>query len=101
MNPIPNYSTEYIVRLDEHHIEREELGHLFKRTIIKTAFCGRLVNISASTLYFEIGENNDVIIIPHTWVKWMAPVDKEKERLNKKEYLKKFKEQYDGSNGCG
>lgn len=90
MNPIPNYNTEYVVRLDEYSIERDELGHLFRHTVIKRAFCGRLVNVSASALYFEIGENRDVVIIPHSWVKWMAPVDKEKEKLDKKDYLKKF-----------
>ena len=101
MKPILKCDVEYVVRLDECTIERDELGYLFKHTIINRAFCGHLVNISASALYFEIGENKDVVIIPHAWVKWMAPVDKEKERLNKKEYLEKFKEQYNGSNDCG
>lgn len=65
--------TAYVVRLNDNQIDRDDLGYMFRRTSCNKLFCGVLVNISSSHLYFEIGENKNLIIIPHRWVEWMAP----------------------------
>ena len=65
---------KYLVRLNNNQIDRDDLGYMFRRTICNKLFCGVLVNISSSHLYFEIGEDKKLVIIPHRWVEWMAPV---------------------------
>ena len=64
---------KYIVRLNNNQIDRDDLGYMLNRTICTKLFCGVLVNISGSHLYFEVEEDKKLIIIPHRWVEWMAP----------------------------
>ena len=44
-------------------------------------FCGKLINHNGANFYFELNDHpNSIIIIPHSWIKWMAP----SKRLNKR-----------------
>lgn len=66
----------YIIELNE-RIDRElqNLATIFPR------FAGKLVNNNNGNFYFELnGHPNSVVIIPHNWIKWMAP----SKRLNKR-----------------
>ena len=66
----------YIVKLNERiDSELQNLTTIFPR------FTGKLVNNNNGNFYFELnGHPNSVIIIPHNWIKWMAPSKK----LNKR-----------------
>ena len=66
---------KYIIRLNDNQIDRDDLAYMFRRTICNKLFCGILVNVSATHLYFEMGEDKKLAIIPHKWVEWMAPVN--------------------------
>ena len=67
---------KYMVRLNDNQIDRDDLGYMFRRTVCNKLFCAILVNISSSHLYFELGEDKELVIIPHRWVEWMAPIKK-------------------------
>lgn len=59
----------YIVELNEK--AEWELRNL---TTITPRFCGKLVNNNGRNFYFELnGHPNSVVIIPHSWIDWMAP----------------------------
>lgn len=65
----------YIVELNE-----KADWELRSLTTIIPRFCGKLINHCNSNFYFELnGHPNSVIIIPHSWIQWMAP----SRRLNK------------------
>lgn len=64
---------KYLVRLNDSQIDKDDLGYMLHQTICNKIFCGVLVNIFNSSLYFEIGEDKKLVIIPHRWVEWMAP----------------------------
>ena len=68
---------KYIVRIDENKIHQDDLDYLFMKTTCSRVFYGHLVNRSGSHFYFEIGPENDLVIIPHSWIKWMAPARKD------------------------
>lgn len=76
MNKMNEKEVIYMIRLNDNQIDRDELGYLFRETRCGKLFCGVLVNISCSHLYFEHGKNKELVIIPHRWVEWMAPVKK-------------------------
>ena len=66
----------YIVELNE-----KADGELQCLTTIVPRFAGKLVNHNGVNFYFELnGHPGSVIIIPHSWIKWMAP----SKRLNKR-----------------
>ena len=46
---------------------------LFYKTTVFHKFCGKLVNQTGSNFYFELNGSNALVIIPHSWVEWMAP----------------------------
>ena len=49
-------------------------------TTINPRFCGKLINHNGASFYFELnGHPGSVVIIPHDWIRWMAP----SRRLNK------------------
>ena len=59
----------YIVEVNER--AEWELQNL---TTITPRFCGKLVNHNGANFYFELnGHPGSVVIIPHCWIKWMAP----------------------------
>ena len=66
---------KYVVRLNDAQIDRDDLGYMFRQSPCNKLFYGVLVNISATHLYFEIGEDKKLVIVPHKWVEWMAPVE--------------------------
>ena len=69
----------YMVRINSSHINRDPLGDMFSKTVCRNLFCGTLVNTNGSNFYFEMGEDKALVIIPHSWIEWMAPVEEEKE----------------------
>ena len=67
----------YIVELNG-----KAYGELQNLTTIFPRFAGKLVNNNNGNFYFELnGHPNSVIIIPHNWIKWMAPSKKLNERM--------------------
>lgn len=40
-------------------------------------FMGYLVNKTGTALYFEPEDHEGLIIIPHSWIKWCTPIEKE------------------------
>lgn len=60
----------YIVRLKERY--RQELC----LTTITRDFCGKIVNQTAENIYFELNGSDALVIIPHNWIKWLAPSEK-------------------------
>lgn len=56
---------------------------LFYKTICSSIFSGSIVNQTSSNFYFKLKDSNDIVIIPHNYIEWMAPsgiikMDKEK-----------------------
>ena len=39
-------------------------------------FCGALVNQTDGNFYFELNGSRAMVIIPHSWIEWMAPSKK-------------------------
>lgn len=60
----------YIVRLKEQY--RQELN----LTTITKDFCGKIVNQTAGNIYFELNGSDALVIIPHSWIEWLAPSKK-------------------------
>lgn len=73
----------HLVQLDENVLYKDKNNPLALYANIKNhMFAGYLENISSSALYFEPEDRNGLIIVPHAWVKWCVPVEKE----DKEEY---------------
>ena len=58
----------YLVVLKD-NIESE----LFYKSTVHNKLCGCLVNQHDGNFYFELNGSNALVIIPHEWIKWMAP----------------------------
>ena len=65
---------KYMVRLNYSEVDRDEFGYMFRQTRCDKIFCAILINFSSTHLYFELDKDKDVVIVPHRWVEWMAPV---------------------------
>ena len=63
----------YIVKINQDKIDSNELGYMFYETTCSNIFCGRLVNQANGRFYFELNNSNALVIIPHSWIEWMAP----------------------------
>lgn len=63
----------YIVKVKEDNFNSCELGYMFRKTTCSKLFCGRLVNQNNGNFYFELNGSNALVIIPHSWIEWMAP----------------------------
>ena len=63
----------YIVKINQSKTNNDELGYMFHKTICSKLFCGRLVNQNDGKFYFELNGSNALVIIPHSWIEWMAP----------------------------
>ena len=72
----------YIVKIKEDKIYSYELGYMFSETTCSKLFCGRLVNQNDKNFYFELNSSNALVIIPHSWIEWMAPSKKLWEKKN-------------------
>ena len=53
---------------------------MFYKTTVSRMFCGTLVNQNGGNFYFELNGSKALVIIPHSWIEWMAP----SKNLNKK-----------------
>lgn len=63
----------YIIKVNKDKIDSSELGYMFYKTTCSNVFCGRLVNQNNKNFYFELNSSNALVIIPHSWIEWMAP----------------------------
>mgnify|MGYP003403652815 CR=1 FL=1 len=61
----------YIVKIKE-----DVVDSLFYQTTIRHKFCGKLVNRNYGNFYFELNGSDALVIIPHSWIEWMAPSKK-------------------------
>lgn len=75
-------NTIYIVKIDAAKLNHSESDYLFFKTTCSNIFYGKLVNNSGSNFYFELKDSNDLVIVPHNWIKWMAPSKLLKEKNN-------------------
>ena len=60
----------YIVKV------KDVTDDMFYKTTISNKFCGKLVNQNDGKFYFELNGSNALVIIPHSWIEWMAPSKK-------------------------
>jgi hypothetical protein len=58
----------YIVKIKENRVDG-----LFYQTTVNKMFCGVLVNHADGNFYFELNGSKALVIIPHSWIEWMAP----------------------------
>ena len=63
----------YIVKINKDKIDSSELGYMFYKTTCSNIFCGQLVNQNSGNFYFKLNNSNALVIIPHSWIEWMAP----------------------------
>lgn len=57
----------YIVSLKQRYIYELHL------TTITREFCGRIENQTSTNIYFRLNGSDALVIIPHSWIEWMAP----------------------------
>lgn len=57
----------YIVSIKEKYICELHL------TTIAKGFCGRIENQTSTSIYFRLNGSDALVIIPHSWIEWMAP----------------------------
>lgn len=72
---------KYMVKIDQKKMDEAHLGYMFRQTVCGHLFCGRLVNTNGKNFYFEMGEDNALVIIPHDWIEWMGPAKPVKEEI--------------------
>lgn len=76
----PNYKL-HLVQLDENILNNwryaDNNPHILYANVKNHRFTGYLVNFSGSALYFEPEDREGLIIVPHAWVKWCLPIQKE------------------------
>lgn len=60
----------YIVNIKDRYIYELHL------TTITRKFCGRIENQTSTSIYFRLNGSDALVIIPHNWIKWMAPAKK-------------------------
>lgn len=64
---IKNPEIYYIVSIKDSYICELNL------TTITKEFCGRIENQSSTSIYFRLNGSDALVIIPHSWIEWMAP----------------------------
>lgn len=66
-----NKDTVYLIQLDESKVDFD-----WMKSFKYNKFAGRMVNQNGANLYFELEgtENYSLMIFPHTWIAWMAPI---------------------------
>lgn len=60
----------YIVNIKDRYI-----SELYLTTITKE-FCGRIENQTSTSIYFRLNGSDALVIVPHSWIEWMAPAKK-------------------------
>ena len=62
--------TTYFVKLKEKYVQK-----LYNyNTKIANGFAGVIVNQTMSNIYFELKNTKELVIIPHEYILWLAPV---------------------------
>lgn len=57
----------YIVSLKERYVYELHL------TTITKEFCAKIENQAGTSIYFRLNGSEALVIIPHSWIEWMAP----------------------------
>lgn len=52
---------------------KEEYQRYLSNTTCDKIFCGKIVNQANNSIYFELNGSKAIVIIPHEWIKTMAP----------------------------
>lgn len=60
----------YIVNIKDRYISELRL------TTITKEFCAKIENRTERNIYFRLNGNSALVIIPHSWIEWMAPAKK-------------------------
>lgn len=58
----------YFVKLKDRYTQE------LHKTKVVNVFAGTIVNQTASSLYFELKDTKELVIIPHKYILWLAPV---------------------------
>lgn len=64
---LKNPEIYYIVSIKDRYIYELHL------TTITKKFCGRIENETSTNIYFRLNGSDALVIIPHSWIEWMAP----------------------------
>lgn len=64
---LKNPAIYYIVSIKDRYIYELHL------TTINKEFCGRIENQTSTNIYFRLNGSDALVIIPHSWIEWMAP----------------------------
>lgn len=67
---IKNPEIYYIVSIKERYIPELCL------TTITKEFCGKIEDQTDTSIYFKLNGSNALVIVPHSWIEWMAPAKK-------------------------
>jgi hypothetical protein len=62
-----NKNIQYIVKIQDKYAFELHL------TTIRTTFCGKLVNNSFNHFFFELNGSNALVVVPISWIEYMAP----------------------------
>lgn len=57
----------YIVSIKDRYIYELHL------TTITKEFCGRIESQSSTSIHFRLNGSDALVIIPYSWIEWMAP----------------------------
>lgn len=57
----------YIVNIKDRYISELRL------TTITKEFCAKIDNQTERNIYFRLNGSDALVIIPHSWIEWMAP----------------------------
>lgn len=60
--------TTYFVKLKDKYVQE------LCKTKIANRFCGTIVNQTVSNIYFELKDTKELVIIPHEYISWLAPI---------------------------
>ena len=64
---LKNPEIYYIVSIKDRYIYELHL------TTITKEFCGRIENQTSTSIHFRLNGSNALVIIPYSWIEWMAP----------------------------
>ena len=60
----------YIVNVKDRYISELRL------TTITKEFCAKIENQAGTSIYFRLNGSDALVVIPHSWIEWMAPAKK-------------------------
>lgn len=60
--------TTYFVKLKDQYAQE------LCKTKVANRFSGTIVNQTASNIYFELKDTKELVIVPHEYILWLAPI---------------------------